>query len=473
MLVLGLLLLLGLGGQSQAVSEDSWIQCPMSRKCKDKFGDGSCDKECRDPECLWDGFDCLKDRGQCNPGHTEYCRAYFGSGRCDQGCNTAACGWDGSDCARGTPRWARGTLLLHARLPPRNGTGPLGPLLWALSVLLQTPLSLRDSAPLDPARNLFDFSPQELRELLENHGPNGDANGSLHFLQVDNRPCSLAPSTCFPYATEAASFLRAAIRLQPPAFPVLPELTAVIGLRGLREEIGTREEEEEDQVPAPEPTPAWIWAVVAVSIGLLLVLPLSVFLVTRRLRGRRSERGVARRRSKVAEDDAGGGGGKAKAWIQHATHQDQRPRTSREKDKISLRKKKKAKEAEKKRRREPLGEDAIRMRPLRRDQDPGSDTDFTQSSMEDVRCSRRAEDASICDHRTPEQRHFRAPQGRRPMQPPPRGWERPAMPPPPAQPPPAVGGVVRPGRVGGSDPGRPQRAGPGGAGAAAGRSPGQ
>lgn len=53
---------------------------------------------------------------------------------------------------------------------------------------------------------------------------------------------------------------------------------------------------------------------------------------------------------------------------------------------------------------------ALVFRPLKRDQDIGSDTDFTQSSMEDlsVRCSRRQDDASICDHRTQEQKHYRA-----------------------------------------------------------------
>ncbi len=59
-------------------------------------------------------------------------------------------------------------------------------------------------------------------------------------------------------------------------------------------------------------------------------------------------------------------------------------------------------------------------RPLKRDQDIGSDTDFTQSSMEDInaRCSRRQEDASICDHRSQEQKHYRAgtSQPRRPVQ---------------------------------------------------------
>ncbi|KAK1895313.1 Neurogenic locus notch like protein 2 [Dissostichus eleginoides] len=79
------------------------------------------------------------------------------------------------------------------------------------------------------------------------------------------------------------------------------------------------------------------------------------------------------------------------------------------------------------------------MRPLKRDQDIGSDTDFTQSSMEDIntRSSRRQEDASICDHRTQEQKHYRGgtSQPRRPVQPPPRGWERDAIPPPLLSPP--------------------------------------
>lgn len=59
-------------------------------------------------------------------------------------------------------------------------------------------------------------------------------------------------------------------------------------------------------------------------------------------------------------------------------------------------------------------------RPLKRDQDIGSDTDFTQSSMEDIsmRCSRRQEDTSICVHRSQEQKHYRAgtSQPRRPVQ---------------------------------------------------------
>ncbi|KAF6729443.1 Neurogenic locus notch-like protein 1 [Oryzias melastigma] len=434
MLLLRWFVLLGLSCTCHAVSGDPWGQCPANRKCKDKFGDGSCDRECMEPECLRDGFDCLKDRGHCNPGHTEYCRAYYASDRCDQGCNNAACGWDGSDCIKHqSPAWAAGTLLLHASIPKQNDSLPISPLLWALSVLLQSPLKLRGSVPLDTSKNLFEFDSQELSDLLTHATPT-DSNGFLLFLQVDNRPCSRSPSTCFPYATEAASFLRAVMTLKPQTFPTLPEMKAIISVRGIREEIGSRDEE----VKVKEPNPSWLWAVVALALALLLLLPLVVFLVMRRLRQKQAERvgGIrVRRRSKSTNEEEG----KAKTWIQHATHQDPRVRTSRDREKISLKKKKKAKEAEKKRRREPLGEDAIRMKSLKRTQDPGSDTDFTQSSMEDInmRSSRRLEDPSICDHRSPEQRHFvsGASQSHRPMQSPPRGWDRNAMPPPLLSPP--------------------------------------
>ncbi|XP_035464635.1 neurogenic locus notch homolog protein 1 isoform X1 [Scophthalmus maximus] len=437
MLALRMSLLLGLSWTCRAASGDPWGKCPVNRKCKGKFGDGSCDGECMEPECLRDGLDCLKDRGHCNPDHIKYCRDHYADSHCGQGCNNAPCGWDGSDCfTQQSPQWAKGTMVLHTNIPLDRGTFSNSSLLWALSVLLQSPLKLRGATQLATNRNLLDFDPQQLVDLLAQATP-ADSNGSLLFLQVDNRPCSRLPSTCFPYATEAASFLRAVMLLKPTSFPTLPELRAVVGIIGVREEIGSREEETVKEA-VKEPHPVWLWAVVALAIGLLLALPLVVFLVVRRVRQRRAEREAnsrVRHRSTATDND-----GKAKSWTPHvAAHQEQRVRSSREKDKISLRKKKKAKEAEKKRRREPLGEDAIRMRPLKRDQDIGSDTDFTQSSMEDInaRCSRRQEEASICDHRTQEQKHYRAgpSQSRRPIQPPPRGWERNAMPPPLLSPP--------------------------------------
>lgn len=124
-------------------------------------------------------------------------------------------------------------------------------------------------------RNLFDFDPSQLASMLTQTSL-ADSDGYVHsrdiahfvashpdvgaiihsffvflpvscssllFLQVDNRPCSRLQTTCFPYATEAASFLRAATMLRRPSFPTLPELTSIIGIRGVREEIGGRDAE--------------------------------------------------------------------------------------------------------------------------------------------------------------------------------------------------------------------------------------
>ncbi|XP_029927419.1 neurogenic locus notch homolog protein 1-like [Myripristis murdjan] len=437
MLLLWTFFLLGLNRICQVASSSPWSQCVTAKHCQAKFGDKTCDEECLHPECLRDGFDCLKAQGHCNPGHIQYCRDHYANSHCEHGCNSAPCGWDGSDCFRNQkPLWAKGTLVLHTHIPLQRGSFTNSSLLWALSVLLQTSLKLRGSAPLAANRDLFAFTPQQLADLLA-QASSVDSNGSLLFLQVDNRPCSRLPSTCFPHASEAGNFLRAVMSPKPRTLPSLPELKAIINIRGVREEIGSREEEKVEMETKEDATPAWLWAVVAIAIGLALVLALVVFLVIRRVRQRRAEReggNRVRHRSTVTDND-----GSAKAWTQHAAHQEQRVRSSREKERNGLKKKKKAKEAEKKRRREPLGEDAIRMRPLKRDLDIGSDTDFTQSSMEDIsaRCSRRQEDASICDHRSQEQKHYRPghSQPRRNIQPPPRGWERSAIPPPLLSPP--------------------------------------
>ncbi len=67
---------------------------------------------------------------------------------------------------------------------------------------------------------------------------------SVLFLQLDNRPCSHLPSSCFQYAIEAAHFLRAILaQNHASSFPMIPEnLEAVISVRGVDEEIGAREE---------------------------------------------------------------------------------------------------------------------------------------------------------------------------------------------------------------------------------------
>ena len=73
------------------------------------------------------------------------------------------------------------------------------------------------------------------------HHPVSYSLRSLLYLQVDNRPCSRLPSTCFQFATEAANFLRMLMTLEHTTYPRLPEIQAVIAVRGVREELGERE----------------------------------------------------------------------------------------------------------------------------------------------------------------------------------------------------------------------------------------
>lgn len=112
-----------------------------------------------------------------SPGHIQYCRNHYGNSLCDHGCDSAPCGWDGSDCiTQQSPQWAIGTLVLHTNIPLQQGAFSNSSVLWALSVLLQSPLILRGSAPLAANRNLFDFEPQQLADLLAQASP-ADANG--------------------------------------------------------------------------------------------------------------------------------------------------------------------------------------------------------------------------------------------------------------------------------------------------------
>lgn len=112
-----------------------------------------------------------------SPGHIQYCRNHYANSHCDQGCNSAFCGWDGSDCFKHqSPLWAKGTLVLHTNIPHQRGTFLNNSLLWALSIVLQSPLKLRGSVPLATNKDLFDIDPQKLANLLAQAAP-ADSNG--------------------------------------------------------------------------------------------------------------------------------------------------------------------------------------------------------------------------------------------------------------------------------------------------------
>ncbi|XP_064206829.1 neurogenic locus notch homolog protein 1 isoform X1 [Anguilla rostrata] len=411
-----------------AVPSDPWAQCPSAKTCKAKFADGICDKKCSEPECLRDGFDCLV-KNTCDPHYKQYCQDHYGNSYCEQGCDSAPCGWDGSDCFnQQSPLWANGTLILHTNIPSQEVPSRNRSLLWALSILLRTALKLRGVAPFHSSHNLYDLDPQKLAELLTQASTH-DTNGSLLYLQVDNRPCSRLPSTCFQFSTEAANFLRTLMTLQHTIYPPFPEIQAVIAIRGVREELGEREKYTVGE--NVNTSPSWLWAMVGVATGLGLALAILAALLIRRARRRREsqEEGQRVQHRSTATDS----GHRGQAWAQHTPHRGERMRVEKENGNkgIGIKKKKKGKENGK-RRREPLGEDAIRLRPLKKELDIGSDTDMTQSSMEDinVRSSHR-QDKSICDHRPEEQKHFHvtpsSPQS--PTQASPGGWERNTSPP--------------------------------------------
>ncbi|KAI4881864.1 hypothetical protein NFI96_011952, partial [Prochilodus magdalenae] len=398
----------------KASPSDPWSSCPVDKMCKNKFANGVCDNDCSGSQCLRDGFDCIT-KESCKSGYIQYCRDHYDNMHCEHGCNSAPCGWDGSDCYKNQhPKWAKGALALQTTIPFQRGPFQNSSLLWALSILLQTSVKLRGVVPFQPSADLHSMDAQQLVDL-HREAPTYKSNGSLLFLQVDNRPCDRLAITCFPYATEAANFLNAVREQSHIPTHIKPEIQALISIRGIEKEIAIREPDTEAPSVGDKGSPAWLWPVVGVATGVavaLTVVAVVVLVWLRRRRGRREGGERVRHRSTATDDNNG-----SKAWTRRSTDQHEgRGRSGREKDRNGMKKKKKGKEMGK-RRREPLGEDAIRMRPLRKDLDIGSDTDVTQSSMEDI-------NRTICDHRSPAQKHFNINHQQPPVPAPPRRWDR-------------------------------------------------
>lgn len=114
-----------------------------------------------------------------SPGHIQYCRDHYANSHCEQGCDSAPCGWDGSDCfTHQSPVWAEGTLVVHTNVPLQRSSFSNSSLLWALSIILQTSLKLRGSAPLATNANLFEYKPEQLADMLAQAAP-ADSNGCV------------------------------------------------------------------------------------------------------------------------------------------------------------------------------------------------------------------------------------------------------------------------------------------------------
>ncbi|KAJ6651633.1 hypothetical protein lerEdw1_020772 [Lerista edwardsae] len=85
------------GGDCSLGVRDPWKDCPKRKQCWVAFRDGQCQSHCDNEDCLFDGLDC-KQQPTCNPLYERYCRDHFADGHCDRGCYLAPCGWDGGDC---------------------------------------------------------------------------------------------------------------------------------------------------------------------------------------------------------------------------------------------------------------------------------------------------------------------------------------------------------------------------------------
>ncbi|XP_066537185.1 neurogenic locus notch homolog protein 1 isoform X2 [Hoplias malabaricus] len=418
-LMMALIFILWPFSQAKASPSDPWSSCPVDKMCKSKFANGVCDKECSGSQCLKDGFDCVPTES-CVTDYIQYCRDHYGNTHCEGSCSSAPCGWDGSDChTNKRPNWAKGTLVVQTSIPFHTGPFQNISVLWAISILLHTSVKLRGVVPFQPSA---DFSSLDTQQLIDLHrqAPTYKSNGSLLFLQVDNRPCSVLPNTCFPYAMEAADFLSAFLQLGQAPVHIKTQIQTLISIKAIENEIVDKESSSDNPEVNDKDSAAWLWPVVGVAMGVsvaLLVVAVVMLVWVRRRRERREGGQRVRHRLTVTDDNNG-----SKAWTQRSNDQrEARGRSASGKDRNGMKKKKKGKELGRKRR-EPLGEDAIRMRPLRKDLDIGSDTDMTQSSMEDI-------NRTICDHRSPAQKHFNVNHQQSSVPVPPRRWDRNAPPP--------------------------------------------
>lgn len=108
-------------------------------------------------------------------------------------------------------------------------------------------------------------------------------------------------------------------------------------------------------------SPAWLWPVVGIAVGVgvaLAVVALAVLGWVWRRRQRREQGDRVHHRSTATEDT-----GESKDWTQCSSEQNKRNgKKARGKDRNDIKKKKKKGKELGRKRREPLGEDAIRMR---------------------------------------------------------------------------------------------------------------
>ncbi|KAL3989604.1 Ankyrin repeats (3 copies) family protein [Acanthocheilonema viteae] len=64
--------------------------------CSLRFADETCNDECNNEKCFFDGFDCVVNAQKCRL--SDYCALHYMDGKCDEECAVPECGYDGMDC---------------------------------------------------------------------------------------------------------------------------------------------------------------------------------------------------------------------------------------------------------------------------------------------------------------------------------------------------------------------------------------
>ncbi|KAG8448567.1 hypothetical protein GDO86_015602 [Hymenochirus boettgeri] len=350
---------------SPPFSAGPWDSCP-DKDCKRIFRDGVCDKHCNNHLCLFDGFDCNVTK-TCNPLYNTYCLDHFANGHCERGCYNAECGWDGGDCFEDGRKKSGETLILVLSykpdvLHPRE----INALLRNVSILLRVGVRLLKDATGDmlfryrKRDKLEELSPNKLqRWKYEMGSPSSNDQqeqtlsdtdetiGCVLFLEVFGVECVGPP--CFHTSEEAARFM---VALNEKGEADLHG--SLLGVR--HENAGKNPQVEGTHMQWPV-----VWACIAVALALILGLFIGVQLSRKRRHGA--------------------------LWLPSGF--------SRHRSGEGIR------------RREPVGEDAARLRPLKHDSGYVEDSEdgIVQPKSRKVKVS---DDSSILDHRQWSQQHIDA-----------------------------------------------------------------
>uniref|UniRef100_A0A803V7W6 Neurogenic locus notch homolog protein 1 n=1 Tax=Ficedula albicollis TaxID=59894 RepID=A0A803V7W6_FICAL len=214
--------------------------------CAGFAGNKICDGKCNNHACGWDGGDCSlnfndpwkncsqslqcwkyfndgKCDSQCNnagclydgfdcqnPLYDQYCKDHFSDGHCDQGCNNFECEWDGLDCANNMPeKLADGTLVVVVLITPENLKNNSFNFLRELSRVLHTNVVFKKNAKGEYMIFPYYGNEEELKKHYIKRSTEDWSDISIVYLEIDNRQCIQSSSQCFQSATDVAAFLGA------------------------------------------------------------------------------------------------------------------------------------------------------------------------------------------------------------------------------------------------------------------------